>query len=358
MIIDTPPAHHQELHHHWERCNAQMKIFGEQIQKSQRKTLGYIRKLGDALLEAARIEYQISKHEEDFEKLKQSAFALDFAIKKGSQSTGLSRDLLRASFWDASKRDHDPDGESIGSSRMDLENYHKQANKALPLFFDQRNETDLNQIISLGKDHDPKRIANQVYMIDFGQTFKVGKTCDGPQRFDQLKVQLNVDEIKPYLIKEYANAGKMENMALNFLRAEGLSITSSKKEIFLKHPPAFQHVYNLLSGNPTEQYQFVSLELTQAQRELTSALVNCNLNIKEDGYRKVKVSEWSSELVSIGYYFFGDPYYFKSSTSNFCIDMMRSYENLGLSEVDLRVRGFVLSKVQTQRDKGAFNASV
>ena len=358
MMIDTPPAHHQELHHHWERCNAQMKIFGEQIQKSQRKTLGYIRKLGDALLEAARIEYQISKHEEDSDKLKQAAFALDYAIKKGSQSTGLSRDLLRASFWDASKRDHDPDGESIGSSRMDLESYHYQANKVLPLFFDQRNETDLNQIISLGKDNDPKRVSNQVYLVDFGKTFKVGKTCDGPQRFNQLKVQLNVDEIKPYFIREYANASKMESMALNFLRAEGLSITSSKKEIFLKHPPAFQHVYNLLSGNPTEEYEFVSVELTKAQKELTSVLVNCNIQVNVDGYRKVKIQEWSAEIVSIGYYVEGNPYFFKTPDPQFVNKMLDTYLSLGLSEVDLKVREYILNIIQIQRDYGRFNASI
>ena len=168
-------------------------------------------------------------------------------------------------------------------------------------------------------------------------------------------MELQVDEVSPYFIKEYAQADKVESMALNFLRAEGLSIVSSKKEIFLKHQPAFQYVYDMLSGNPrTEQYEFVNVELTTARNELYSVLVNCNLNVNVDGYRKVKVKEWSSEIVSIGYYCFNDPYYFKSSTSNFSSDMIRAYQSFGLSEVDLRVRGFILSKVQHQKNHGGF----
>lgn len=354
-MIDTPPPHHQELHQHWEQCQVQIKECGEQIKRSQKKTLGFIRKLGDALLKAARIEYDLSIHEEEFNKLKDSAFALNRAIKKGSKSTGLSRDLLRASFWDASKRDENPKGESVGSSRSDLEEYHKQANKILPLFFGRRGETDLNQIISLGKDHDPKRVSNMVYMIDFGKTFKVGKTCDGVKRFEQLKMELQVDEVSPYFIKEYAQADKVESMALNFLRAEGLSIVSSKKEIFLKHQPAFQYVYDMLSGNPrTEQYEFVNVELTTARNELYSVLVNCNLNVNVDGYRKVKVKEWSAEIVSIGHYIQHDPYFFKTENPHFVNDMLDAYLSLGLSEIDLKVREFILHTIQIQRDYGVF----
>ena len=62
-MIDTPPPHHQELHQHWEQCQVQIKECGEQIKRSQKKTLGFIRKLGDALLKAARIEYDLPIHE-------------------------------------------------------------------------------------------------------------------------------------------------------------------------------------------------------------------------------------------------------------------------------------------------------
>lgn len=330
---------------------SQIQLLGERIKASQRKTMRCIREMGDVLLKSTRHEYTQYPSENKDECLKYASHQLNAVINKCSKITTLSRNLLRAAFWESSKRDcgHTP----LGTSRGELEDHHKQAGFMMPLFYDDQS-TDL-QRFRLAALPNVRRDSDHVYIVPFGNAFKVGVTCDGPQRFEKLKKDLGVDSIHPVLFQEFANARNVETMALNFLRSQGLSLVSTMKEIFIKYPPAYAFIRNLLSGeNKIENYQYLDLSFTKAKYQLNQVLVKSNVQLDFDGYRKTRLIEWCGEVVSISHYFFNDMFAFKNPDFDL-FQLLYAYQDIGLSEYDLKVRTKLIQNIQLQKDLGRFN---
>jgi len=329
----------------------QVVLLGERIKASQKKTLKHIRSMGQLLLKSARHEYENYPSDNKDECLKHASHQLYSVINKCSKKTTLSRKLLRAAFWHSSKED--AGHEVYVTCRSEMEDLHKQDDYAMPLYFDER-LTDL-QRFRLANLPNIKRASDHVYIIDLGHAFKLGMTCDGPQRFDQIKRHLKLDVVHPVFYKQYANTRNIETMALNFLRSQGLSLVSTMKEVFIKHPPAYKFVRNLLSGSiQSEDYEYLDVNFTKAKSQLYQVLAKSNIKLDFDGYQKVKLEEWCSEIVAMSHYFQNDMFAFKDKTFNLK-SLLEDYMELGLSEYDLAVRNKILQTIQLQKDNGGFN---
>lgn len=335
-----------------ESALSQIQLLGDRVKASQRRTMKHIRDMGDVLLKTTRKEFDDYPSEVKDECLKHASHQLNLIVNKSSKLTTLSRHLLRAAFWESSKRDI---GHSaLGTSRGELEDHHKQSGYMMPLFFDDKT-TDL-QRFRLSIVPDIKREPDHVYIVPFGNAFKVGITCDGPQRFEKLKKDLGVDSIHPILFKQYANARNVETMALNFLRSQGLSLVSTMKEVFIQYPPAYRFVKALLNGDGNiDQYEFLNIDFTKARQQLLKVLVQSNVQLDFDGYRKTKLDEWCGEIVAICHYFFNDM--FAYSVNDFDLfKLIDAYQNIGLSDYDIKVRSALIQNIQHQKDLGKFNA--
>tara|TARA_R100000734_G_C3297857_1_gene88847 strand:+ start:35 stop:1090 length:1056 start_codon:yes stop_codon:yes gene_type:complete len=330
---------------------SQVQILGERIKSSQKKTLKYIKSMGDVLLKSARYEYENYPNDNKDECLKHASHQLYSIINKCSKKTTLSRNLLRASFWQSSKQD--AGHEFYVTSRREMEDLHKQANYAMPLYFnDQSSDLQRFRLESLPNI---KRDSNQVYILNLGNAFKIGVTCDGSQRFDQLKKDLKLRYLEPVLLKQYANARNVETMALNFLRSQALSLVSTKKEIFIKYPPAYKFVQNLLNGSiQNEEYKYLDVEYVKAKDQLYKVLAKSNMKLDFQRYRNTTLKDWCGEVVSMCHYFYDHMYAFKDKDFNICT-LLSDYENIGLSEYDLVVRSKILNNIQLQKDLGNFN---